>query len=295
MTTSGPGRHDYRALRSILETPILDDRKWGKLPGIPADAVFLDLEDSVAPAGKEEARERAVRALRERAFDGTKLLLPRPNHLTTPWGADDIEALAGCRPDCVVYPKISSADDVREVQELFRGHGADPDIFAIIETSRSVLELRDIATVPGVVGLMSGPGDISVDAGVPLYEPDGALNGIFHVTKTLTALAGAAYGLATTDIAYAHDIRDLAVIRDRVRASRRMGFTAMTTFYPPHVDIINDEFTPGEEERRAARECVAAYEEVLAGNRAAALSPDGEPILVHDYEKARSLLARAER
>jgi citrate lyase beta subunit len=286
-------RYDYRAIRSILETPILDEHKWAKLPGIPADMVFLDIEDSVAPEQKPLARDRVSRALTTREFDGTKLLLPRPNHLSTPWGRDDVVALAEAGAEVIAYPKIRSAADVLEVQELFARHGAAPDIFAIIETAQSVIEMRDIATVPGVIGLMSGPGDISVDAGMMLYEPDGRLNPAFLVTKTLTALTGAAYGLATTDIAYAEDVRDLAEIRRRVEESHRLGFTTMTTFYPPHVDVINDVFTPGADQIAAARDTVVSYENVLASGRAAALSDTGTPILVHEYDKARALLAKA--
>lgn len=285
--------HDYRAIRSILETPILDERKWAKLPGIPADMVFLDIEDSVAPDSKPVARERVARALSAREFDGSKLLLPRPNHLSTPWGHDDVVALAEAGVEVIAYPKIRSAADIIEVQDLFARHGAAPDIFAIIETAQSVIELRDIATVPGVIGLMSGPGDISVDAGMSLYEPDGRLNQAFLVTKTLTALTGAAYGLATTDIAYAENIRDLAEIRRRVEESHRLGFTTMTTFYPPHVDIINEVFTPSADEIAEARQIVDAYETVLADGRAAALSDTGTPILVHEYDKARALLIKA--
>ena len=287
--------HDYRNIRSILETPIMDDRKWAKLPGIPADMIFLDLEDSVAPEQKPEARQRALAALRDRSFAGSKLLLPRPNHLDTPWGHDDVVALAEAGAEVICYPKIRSVDDVSAVRELCARHGADPDIFAIVETAQAVVELRDIAAAPGVIGLMSGPGDISVDAGMALYEPDGLLNRGFLVTKTMTVLTGAAYGLATTDIAYAEDIRDYAEIRNRVEESHRLGFTAMTTFYPPHVDIINEVFTPGPEEVAEARRIVTAYEDLRGQGRAAALDQHGTPILVHEYDKARRLLARAGR
>ena len=286
-------RYDYRSIRSILETPIMDDHKWSKLPGIPADMIFLDLEDSVAPELKPAARDRVVRVLRDRRSAGSKLLLPRPNHLDTPWGHDDVVALAEAGAEVIAYPKIRSAADVRRVQALFARHGAQPDIFAIIETAQAVVELRDIASVPGVIGLMSGPADISLDAGMELYEPDGTLNPAFLVTKTLTVLTGAAYGLATTDIAYATDLRDLAEIRRRVEASHRLGFTTMTTFYPPHVDVINDVFSPGAEQVAEARRTVEAYEEVLAAGRAAALTAGGTPILVHEYDKARALLTRA--
>jgi len=286
------GRHNYRAIKSILETPIMDDRKWGKLPTIPADMIFLDLEDSVAPNLKEQARDRVVRSLTEKAFDGEKLLLPRVNHLSTPWGESDVEALAVAKPDVVAYPKIRSAACVDEVLDAFRAHGADPDIFAIIETAESVLNVREIAAHPSVTGLMSGPADISLDAGIELYEPSGEINRIFLVTKSLTVLAGAAYGLAVTDIAYAENIRDFEEIRCRVENSRRMGFTTMTTFYPPHVDIINDVFSPGEEELAKASAVVDTYEKALAEGKAAALTDSGTPVLVHEYEKALALLGR---
>ncbi|NDV07656.1 CoA ester lyase [Rhodococcus sp. IEGM 248] len=286
------GRHNYRAIKSILETPIMDDHKWGKLPNIPADMIFLDLEDSVAPNLKEQARERVVRSLAEKEFDGEKLLLPRVNHLSTRWGREDAEALAAAKPDVVAYPKVRSAACVDEVLEAFRAHGADPDIFAIIETAESVLNVREIASHPSVIGLMSGPADISLDAGIELYEPGGALNRIFLVTKALTVLAGAAYGLAVTDIAYAKNIRDFDEIRRRVEDSRRMGFTTMTTFYPPHVDIINDVFSPGEEELAKASAVVDTYEKALAEGKAAALTDSGTPVLVHEYEKALALLGR---
>jgi len=287
--------HDYRSIRSILETPIMDDRKWAKVPDIPADMIFLDLEDSVAPEQKPEARQRVLAALRDSSGLGDKLLLPRPNHIETPWGRDDVIALAEAGAEVICYPKIRSAQDVLAVKELCAEHGADPDIFAIIETAQSVVELAEIARVPGVIGLMSGPGDISVDAGMALYEPDGSLNHGFLVTKTMTVLTGAAYGLATTDIAYAKDVRDFAEIRRRVEQSYRLGFTAMTTFYPPHVDIINDVFTPSADQLDHARAIVTAYEGVLGDGRAAALDENGTPILVHEYDKARRLLAKAGR
>ncbi|RRQ28993.1 hypothetical protein DK926_03575 [Rhodococcus sp. Eu-32] len=286
------GRRSYRSIRSILETPIMDDHKWGKLPNIDADMIFLDLEDSVAPGSKAAARERVVQALRDRIFDGEKLLLPRVNHIESEWGRDDIAALAAVRPDVVAYPKIRSAACVDTVVNEFRRHGADPDIFAIIETAQSVLEVREIAAHPSVIGLMSGPADISLDAGIELYEPNGELNSIFETTKALTVLAGAAYGLAVTDIAYARDIRDFDEIRRRIESSRRKGFTTMTTFYPPHVDIINEVFSPREAEVAAATALVDTYEKALADGKAAVLSDAGTPILIHEYEKARLVLGR---
>jgi citrate lyase beta subunit len=170
--------------------------------------------------------------------------------------------------------------------------GASPDIFAIIETAGSVMWLREIAAFPNVVALMSGPADLSVDAGMSMYEPDGALNPAFLVTKTLTVLAGAANGRATTDFAIVPNLRDLDAVRARVEESKRLGFTAMSTFYPPHVDIINEVFSPSAEERAGAELLVATYEAALDRGDPAVLSDDGELLLVHDYHKANRVLGR---
>jgi citrate lyase beta subunit len=292
------GKHDtplkrkYRAVRSILETPILDDRKWAKVAGISADMAFVDLEDSVPPERKVEARERVGGALRGDQLGG-KLALGRPNHLSTEWGRDDVIAFAEAGVDCLAYPKIEDPEDLGELIDLLDEHGARPAIYAIIETASSVVWLRELASMPRVVALMSGPGDLSVDIGMPLYEDDGTLNRGFLFTKMQTVVTGAAFELATVDIAYAPDLRDLAEIRRRVEESRRLGFTTMSTFYPPHVDIINSVFSPDPDQVRAATEIVERYERALREGSPALLTDAGETILVHDYEKAKKLLARA--
>jgi citrate lyase beta subunit len=291
------GKHDtptkqrYRAVRSILETPILDERKWAKVPGIPADMAFVDLEDSVPPARKSEARERVVSALHGDQLGG-KLALGRPNHLSTEWGRDDVVAFAEAGVDCLAYPKIEDPEDLAELIDLLDEHGAHPAIFAILETAGSVLWSRELAAMPGVVGLMSGPGDISVDIGMPLYEGDGTLNQGFLFTKMQTVVAGAAYDLATVDIAYAPDMRDLTEVRRRIEQSRRLGFTTMATFYPPHVDLINAVFSPDAEQIRVATDIVDRYESARRQGSPAVLTEEGQIILVHDYEKAKHLLAR---
>jgi citrate lyase beta subunit len=292
------GKHDtahkakYRAVRSIIETPILDEHKWAKLAGIPADMAFIDLEDSVPPEGKPEARERVAKALHGDDLGG-KLALGRPNHLSTEWGRDDVIAFAEAGVDCLAYPKIDDPEDLQELIDLLDEHGSHPAIYAIIETSGSLMWIRELAAMPGVVALMSGPGDLSVDIGMPLYEEDGTLNQGFLFTKMQTVVAGTAFDLATVDIAYSRDLRDLVEVRRRIQQSHRLGFTTMSTFYPPHVDLINAVFKPGAEEVRSASEIVERYEQALLEGAPAVLTEAGESILVHDYEKAKSMLARA--
>jgi citrate lyase subunit beta/citryl-CoA lyase len=140
---------------------------------------------------------------------------------------------------------------------------------------------------------MFGAGDLSVDLGCPLYEPDGTLNRVFEPMKGQVVVAATAAGIASSDIVYAPHYRDFDEVRRRAQAIARSGFTALSCFYPPHVPIIHDVLTPSEQEVIGAREIVEIYEAVLAEGKPAALSPNGETILVHDYDKALSVLAKA--
>lgn len=283
----------YLGIRSVIETPLLDERKWAKIPGIPADAVFIDLEDSLPPARKVEGRDRAVEVLGTPEFFGGRVTIARPNHISSPWGRDDIQALAEAGAPCVALPKLRSADDLLETQELFRSAGADPDIFAIVETAQAVLEVASIAAADKVVAIMFGGGDLSVDASLPLLGPDSELNPAMMTPKVLTALAGAARGRLTTDIAFLPDIRDLAEARRRYGQSRMMGFTAGVTFYPPHVEIINEVFGPAKADVEDAEMVIGEYETALASGNPAVQLPGGRVLLVHDYEKALKVRDRA--
>lgn len=288
-----PEHRFYQGIRSIMETPLLDERKWQKIPSIPADVIFIDLEDSLPPARKDEGRMRAVEVLGDDEFFGGRIALARPNALDTPWGRDDIAALAEGGATCVALPKIRNVDDIIEAQEHFRAAGADPDIFAIIETAQAVLEAGSIAAHDKVVALMFGAGDLTVDSGIPLLGPDKELNPAILPAKMQAVLAGAAYGRVTTDIAFLPDIRDLVEVRRRYGQSRQLGFTSGVTFYPPHVEIINEIFAPSAADVEDAELVIGEYETALAAGNPAVTLAGGRVLLVHDYDKALKVRDRA--
>ena len=282
----------YLGVRSLLETPIMDDHKWAKIPGLPTDAVLVDLEDSVPPPLKEGARLRVVQALQEPEFFGGRLLLARCNHLSTPWGRDDLQVLGEAGVTCLAYPKCDTVEDLLEAKELLAAAGATPDLHVGIESAIGVVNMAAIAQVEGVVGIGIGIGDLSADLGVSLYGPDGKVNEAFAGPRAQVAVVARAFGLLSMDFPYAQDLRDLDEIRRQLEASRRMGYTAASTFYPPHVEIINDVFSPSAEEVAAADEVIGIYEAAVAAGDPAVTLPSGRTILVHDYQKAQKVRRR---
>lgn len=303
--TAGPST--YVALRSILETPILDERKWAKVPRIPADAVLLDMEDSVPPAMKEEARSKVVEHLERLAssgrgsvFPGGKLALPRCNSLATPWGEDDLSAAGRAGATVLVYPKLHDTAELAEVRRILNAAGSDPDLFVIVETAQAVLELTEIARCEKVRALMFGPADLADDAGFELFaggtggEAAGIAEDSYHYARSKIVLCAAAYGLAAFDMVFVEDIRDLAAVSACANIAKRRGFTGMATFYPPHVDVINTVFSSSEAEVARARQVVEAYRAALEAGRAA-VTIDGRAIIVQDYKSALRVLERAGR
>lgn len=276
-----------------MESPILDDRKWAKVPDLDADCIMVDLEDSVPVAGKDAARTKAAAYLRKPEFFGDKLVLARPNHLSTPWGRDDLAALGEAGVGCIAYPKVNTLRDIDEALAVLTEHGAAPDIFAIIETAGSVLNVASIAAHPRVKGLMFGPGDLSVDSGISLFGGSGELNDAFLFPKVATVLAGASAGVLTADIAFLRNIKDLDEAKAKYGRSRELGFTAGITFYPPHIPVVNSVFGPTRPQLEKAGTVIRAYEQAVAEGRPAVVLDDGQVLLVHDYEKALVLRERA--
>lgn len=282
----------YLGIRSIIECPIMDDRKWSKVPDIPADAFLVDLEDSVPPPLKDAARSKVLEYLSNPDYFGGRLLIARPNHLSTRWGRDDLAALGEAGVTCLAYPKCQSVDELLEVQSILRSHGADPDLFGVIETARSVLEVAGMAAIERVVAVGLGVGDLGAELGIPLYEDDGELNRLFLPAKVQVSLSAAAYGCLATDFTFAPDLRDLDDVRRRLVASRKLGFTTSATFYPPHVEVINEVFTPSSEALARADEVIGLYEAAVAAGSPAVSLDGGRALLVHDYDQALKVRAR---
>jgi citrate lyase beta subunit len=280
-----------RRVRSILESPILDAHKWAKVPGIAAGAVLLDLEDSVAEHRKDEARAKVTAQLADLAYLGGRVAIPRVNALTTPHGEADLRALAAAGAEVIAYPKVNAATELDEVSAILRDGGADPQLVPVIESARAVLELDEIAARPDIGGLLFGPFDLAVDAGITPFDGPGLFGDAYHYAKSKLVLAGAAFEVPVFDFLLTPQLRDSDQVASAVDHARRMGFDGMATFYPPHVEVINAVFTPTDDAVAHARQVVRVYEAALnAGDAAAQI--DGKALIVQDYKRALRTLER---
>jgi citrate lyase beta subunit len=279
--------------RSFFEVPIMEERKWSKVPEIQADVFMLDIEDSCPPDLKTIARGRIIDLVRDPSYLGGREYMVRPNSLETEWGRADIEALAKAGVPFIVYPKARDADEVREVARIFEQHGSIPELMLIIETPQAVLRLESLAMCPGVTALLMGPGDLSMETGTSLLDGEEIFHDGFVYARSKVVIAARAFGLQPVDAIFTADLKNLDAVRRTAQLARRMGSTGLITFYPPHVPIINEVMSPTLSELAWARRVVTEIDEGKAKWRAA-LTIDGKWITVHQYDAAKKMIAIAE-
>ena len=280
--------------RSMLYVPANVPRFVAKAAGSGADAVVLDLEDSVPADRKAEARAAlpaAVATLREGSAE-VLVRVNRPLRLAVP----DIEAAAAAGVDGILLAKVAGPDHVVLAAELFdeleRGSPRRrlAVIVPMIETAAAAARMEAIAHAsPRVAGLLVGAEGLALECGA---APD---DEVILMVKRRMVLAAVAAGVAPLGtLASVADYRDAEAVRRSALQARRAGFTGSTCIHPSLVPVLNAAFSPTEAEIDAARRQLAAAEEAARGGRGSFVV-DGrmvdEPILI----RARRILAVAER
>ncbi len=278
--------------RSYFETPTMDDRKWAKIPEIPADVFYADMEDSVPPSLKEKAREKVVELIKNPEHFGGREFICRTNNLNSPWGREDLEAMAEAHAPFVLYPKVRDTDEMHEVMEILHRHGATPEVMLIIETPQAILHLEEIASVPGVAGLAFGPGDFALETGVSLLDGDESFTDGMLYARTKTHVVARALQLESVEGMFLANLKDLETVRRLAHRSRLFGFSGVMVFYPSHVPIINESRTPRPEEVAWSQRVVEAFEEARARGQGA-ITLDGRWLTVHQFTAAQQDLAIA--
>ena len=276
-----------RPRRSWLLVLTADDRKVEKAAAGNADVLILDLSDSVTPALKESARKRVVDWFTSGHPFGDKQLVIKPNNIFSEWGRADLEAFAPLGADAIYYPEAKSAGEVQVVCDMLDAVGSQSEIVVLLEATRSFVNLKDICTVRRVSTLCHAQGDLAVNLGATLTDTRETL----LYTASQTVLFARAFGLGAIDTILPSNLRDPVLTKSYVEGSRRLGFTACSTFYAPNVDTINAVFSPTSGEIENARQVIVDYEKVQQTGRAAYVKNDGTWITVHQYRQAQDIVS----
>ena len=237
--------------RSILCTPGLDPERFDKGFKAGADAVLLDLEDSVPPENKSLARRNVTRFLSGRKDD--RLWGVRLNRLSSQDGIYDVLALleSDARPDLVMFTKVESPFEMGMVHDLFNERGLDIECSAVVETARGMANVAKIARSPRVKMLIFGAADFSLDMSIK-FSWRGLEQARFKMV-----MAAAAADVVAADSPY-FKIDDLEGLEHECGESRGMGFTCKIALHPRQVEAINSAFSPSPKSVEEAHRIIEA-------------------------------------
>lgn len=286
-------------LRSLLFVPGDSERKLAKAETAGADVLILDLEDAVAPAMKDRAREIIGAIVRHRAARPWRAFV-RINDLASGLALADLSAIVRPGLDGVLLPKANGAEDLQSIARELDAIEAVNDMapnsvkIAVVatETPRAMFNLSSYAPPhPRLVGLTWGAEDLAAAIGATdNKDADGAWTYPYQIARAQCLFAAAAAGVAPIETLYA-DFRDAAGLERNCRMARRDGFTGRIAIHPDQVPIINQAFTPSADEVALARRIVDAFD---ASPERGALGIDGKMYDIPHLKAARRTLAAVE-
>jgi citrate lyase subunit beta / citryl-CoA lyase len=279
-----------RPRRSALYVPGANARALEKARGLAADALILDLEDAVAPSAKEVARAQVLTALQAPGGWRSERVV-RINGASTPWGKDDLAALARAGADALCLPKVESPDELRAASAALEAAGAPAGLalWAMIETPRGVLAAREIAAAtPRLACLVAGTSDLVKDLRAR-HTPG---RGEVLTSLSLLLLAARAAGLTALDGVHL-DLSDAAGFEAACRQGRDLGFDGKTLIHPSQLESANRAFSPSPEELSVARKVVEAHAEAVAAGKGVTVV-DGRLVESLHVAEAERLLALGE-
>lgn len=255
-------------MRSLLFVPGDSERKLEKSLRSGADVLIIDLEDSVAAAAKQTAREITATFAGSGEARAAATLFIRVNDFSTGLTDDDLAAVMPVKPDGIMLPKCSGGNDVMLLSTKLRVHeaqngiddGATRILPIITETAAGVLAGATYQdTTPRLAGLTWGAEDLSAAVGARATRDEtGRYTDIFSYARTITLLAASSAGTPAVDTVYP-DFRNEAGFRADCVEAERDGFTAKMAIHPAQVPVINGVFTPSDEAVAQAEKIVAAF------------------------------------
>jgi citrate lyase subunit beta / citryl-CoA lyase len=300
MPAAGPDAHAAALMRSLLFTPANGGRKLDKALTCGADAVIIDLEDSIAPDRKGPARAGAAAFLKAAAGEAKRpFLCVRVNGLATGLIDDDLDAVVQARPDAIMLPKAEGGaalvhvDAKLAAREAIAGlaHGHIKIIAMAIETAAGLFLVGTFRHKSArLIGLSWGAEDLAAELGAETNrDADGHYTAPYVMARALCLAAAATAEVQSIETIYV-DYRDAEGLKRDSETARRDGFTGRLAIHPLQVPIINEVFTPSAAALAQARAIVAAF---AASPGVGVVGIEGVMYDRPHLARARQLIARA--
>ncbi|MFI5427721.1 HpcH/HpaI aldolase/citrate lyase family protein [Aeromicrobium sp. UC242_57] len=254
-----------RPRRSVLYMPGANERALEKAKTIDADALILDLEDSVAPDAKAQGRDNVVAAVTSGEY-GHRELAIRINGIGTQWHDADLTAAAAAGPDAVLVPKVNSAAEVLQLVAALEAAGAPEKtkLWAMVETPIALLHAEEIcAAHERLTVIVMGTNDV-VNETYGLHVP--GRNPLVLTALSLSLLAARAAGKVIIDGVY-NDVKNLEGFDAEARQGREMGFDGKTLIHPAQVEPANVAFAPSADDIEHARAMITTFDEAKAAGQ----------------------------
>jgi len=294
--------------RSCLSVPGSSEKMLGKAPNLGADMVFLDLEDAVAPLEKEAARDKVVKAINDLDW-GDVVLCVRVNAWDTKWTYRDVIHVvenSSERLDEIMLPKVQSAADVQALDMLLTqieettGRKSQVGIEPQIETARGLINVEEIcAASPRLETIVFGPADFAASTEMPVLTGGVQIpeypGDHFHYVFNKILMAGRANGLQAIDGPFLK-VREPDAFRDYCNRTKILGYDGKWALHPDQVKVINEVYTPTQEQFDHAWDILEAYEKATTegdpGERKGAVMFGDEMIDEASHKMAQAVVAR---
>ena len=247
--------------RSFIFTPGLNPEMFPKALASGADMVCIELEDGIAIKDKDEARKNTINSLKTLEVKNDVELVVRVNCQRTKPGLLDLEAFISSKlkVKALMLPKVKTPDEITFIDDLLSDCDLDTDLHVIMETNEALENIYDIAhSSKRIVALYFG----GVDMAAELRVPNSYENLVYARSKLVHA--GASVGVDVIDVPYL-DLEDMNGMKKEAELVRNLGFTGKGSIHPKQISILNEIFTPSEEEISKAKRIMDQFKKANTG------------------------------
>lgn len=247
-----------RPRRSVLYMPGSNAKVLEKAKTLACDAIIMDLEDAVAPEMKSDARDIIQNAISVGGY-GAREIIIRTNGTQTEYFEADLKAAIAARPDAILIPKVSSRNEVIEINNQIKAlnNGKEIDIWAMIETPRAIMNIFDICSASEGApfkSLVMGTNDLAKETGAVLDTARAP----FLYALSAAVNAAKCFEMAIIDGVY-NEIQNTEGFEAQCNQGRAFGFDGKTLIHPSQIEVCNSVFAPKPEEVAYARALVDAF------------------------------------